>query len=259
MSFRVAIPSYKRAETLRMKTLSLLQRYAIDPKSITVFVANKDEEKLYRAALPKDMYGELVVGVLGIANQRNFMLDHFDDGEKILSIDDDIMNVSYAVKETNSLVECDDFSALVETGFAHCAKSGARLWGLYPVHNAYFMKPTISYDLKFVIGCLCGYINQRGESPLRVTLPDKDDVERTCRCYEADERVVRINYASAHQKYLKEPGGLQEIRTDEFIFDIVKRLLEMFPHFCTVNRAKKGGVADVVLRDRRVRQKVTLK
>ena len=49
----VAIPSYKRPDTLKNKTLKVLQKYKIDPKKIVVFVADKEQEKIYREALPK--------------------------------------------------------------------------------------------------------------------------------------------------------------------------------------------------------------
>ena len=46
MDYKIAIPSYKRSETIKNKTLKLLNDYGIDKKRITIFVANKEEEKL---------------------------------------------------------------------------------------------------------------------------------------------------------------------------------------------------------------------
>ena len=73
----VAIPSYKRPITLKNKTLKVLQKYKIDPKKIVVFVADKEQEKVYREALPKGSVGKIVVGVPGIKNIRNFMPKYF--------------------------------------------------------------------------------------------------------------------------------------------------------------------------------------
>jgi hypothetical protein len=252
MSFVVAIPSYKRAETLKAKTLPLLARQRIEPKAITVFVADEQEEKEYRAKLARGTYGAIVVGKLGIVHQRNFILDHYPAGERVLSIDDDIMQISYAVNK--QLVECHDLIGVAESGFEHCTKVGARLWGMYPVHNAYFMKAKVTYDLKFVIASLCGYINTPGDSPLRVSVAGgKEDVERTCRCYAADGTVVRLNHVAMMQRYRSEPGGLQTegMRSDADIIAAAHRLVELFPHFCKMNDRKKTGIADVVLRDTR--------
>ena len=42
--YEIAIPSYKRPETLRDKTLTILKAYRIPADRITVFVANKEQE-----------------------------------------------------------------------------------------------------------------------------------------------------------------------------------------------------------------------
>jgi cellulose synthase/poly-beta-1,6-N-acetylglucosamine synthase-like glycosyltransferase len=49
----IAIPSYKRQDTLIEQTLATLKHYKIPPSRITVFVADKEEKKLYEEAIPK--------------------------------------------------------------------------------------------------------------------------------------------------------------------------------------------------------------
>ena len=44
----VAIPSYKRPQTLKNKTLKILQEHKIDPKRIDIFVADKEQESIYK-------------------------------------------------------------------------------------------------------------------------------------------------------------------------------------------------------------------
>ena len=44
-NYKVAIPSYKRATTLRDKTLKILQEHKIPPSKIHIFVADKKEKK----------------------------------------------------------------------------------------------------------------------------------------------------------------------------------------------------------------------
>ena len=43
MDYKIAIPSYKRAETIKNKTLKLLMDHNIDKNKITIFVADNDE------------------------------------------------------------------------------------------------------------------------------------------------------------------------------------------------------------------------
>jgi hypothetical protein len=97
----IAIPSYKRVKTLRDKTLTLLQKYKIDPKKIYIFVANKDEEKNYKEGLPK-YYKEIVVGKPGIKNIRNFMPKYFPEGKKIFYMDDDCYSLHECVIKTKN-------------------------------------------------------------------------------------------------------------------------------------------------------------
>ena len=47
MCWRVAIPSYMRAATLRDKTLGFLHKSGINPSRIDVFVANEEQRKEY--------------------------------------------------------------------------------------------------------------------------------------------------------------------------------------------------------------------
>ena len=70
MKYEIAIPSYKRPETIKQKTLKLLEKYSIDKNKITIFVANKKEYKDYFESLGMDY--KIVIGVHTIGMQRNF-------------------------------------------------------------------------------------------------------------------------------------------------------------------------------------------
>jgi hypothetical protein len=56
VDYIIAIPSYKRAETLRDKSLTVLKEYNISPKCIDIFVANKDEEEEYKKVIDPKTY-----------------------------------------------------------------------------------------------------------------------------------------------------------------------------------------------------------
>ena len=58
----VCIPSYKRAEVCKDKTLAMLHKHKIDPKRIYVYVANKEDYDLYEKTLDKNTYNKLVIG-----------------------------------------------------------------------------------------------------------------------------------------------------------------------------------------------------
>jgi len=60
-SYIIAIPSYKRAETLRDKSLAMLADAGISASIIHVFVATEAEKETYRSVLKPGTYGKLVV------------------------------------------------------------------------------------------------------------------------------------------------------------------------------------------------------
>ena len=112
----IAIPSYKRQDIIMKKSLSTLKHYNIPPSKITIFVADKEEEKLYEEAIPKGAVKDIVVGVLGINKIRNFILDYYPKGKRIVMMDDDIRGFNRkagdnAVKPLSSLI------VLIERGF----------------------------------------------------------------------------------------------------------------------------------------------
>ena len=80
----IAIPSYKRNEILKKKTLKVLNEYNIPPHKIIVFVANKAEHELYKNTLDEASYGKLIIGKKGIKHIRNFMANYFDEGQHVV-------------------------------------------------------------------------------------------------------------------------------------------------------------------------------
>ena len=87
--YLVAIASYNRPETLKNKTMNLLEKNNIDPKKVHIFVANNKEKKEYENTLDKNSYNKIIVGKKGIKNIRNFMPKYFPEGKKIFYMDDD--------------------------------------------------------------------------------------------------------------------------------------------------------------------------
>ena len=90
---RFVIPSYKRSETVRDKTLSVLTKYNVDPNKVTIFVANEEELADYKRSLQNTPYKNFAVGQVGIGAIRNFMRDWCDQGEFCVHMDDDLMRI----------------------------------------------------------------------------------------------------------------------------------------------------------------------
>ena len=254
LDYVIAIPSYKRAETLRDKSLKVLDEYGIEPRRIHVFVANKDEEKDYEKILEKGTYGKLIVGVPKIGPQRNFISDYYPIGKPVIHMDDDIQGfIEYDPRAKRSEKKLTYLKKVIQDGFRECKKHNCRLWGIYPTPNGYFMKDKVDSDLRFIIGCFNGMFNPGTKGPKGVKLElemDKEDYERSCRFYQVDGAVIRLRYVAPKTAYYTEKGGNQEFRTKKSVMDGAKWMVKHFPDYATLNLTKKSGYPEVRLRDK---------
>jgi len=203
----VAIPSYKRQDVLITKSLKTLIDGGVSPKKIHIFVANKEEYENYEKAIPKNMYGKIVTGVIGITNQRKFILKYFPENTEIVSIDDDVEGL-YKAKGTVKLIQIKDVDGFFKEAFQKLHKDKLYIWGIYPVRNPFFMKDKITTDLKFIIGTMYGFINRHDTSlQPNSSIKEKEDYETSILYYLKDGGVVRYNNVTIKTKFHAE-GGL---------------------------------------------------
>ena len=246
----IAIPSYKRAETLRDKTLAVLKGYNIPADRIHVFVATTEEKKIYEATLAPGSYGHLHVAIPGMAAVRNYITRFFPIGKLIFNMDDDIRGfLEWSATANRNERPLRDLGCAISRGFTEARKSGYRLFGFYPVANGYFMKNTTSTDLRYIIGSAWGIINPG--KILTVTIDDKEDYLRSVIMYVLDGGVLRFNHIAIQSAYYKEVGGMQETRTMKRIETSAKAMVAAFPDLVKINLTKKSGMPEVRLRDTR--------
>ena len=247
----IAIPSYKRAETLRDKTLQVLKAYKIPTAKIHVFVANKEEAATYKATLDPATYGHMHIAEPGMAAVRNYIARYFPVGKQIFNMDDDIRGfIEYSEGARRNEQPLRDLAGAITAGFKAARATGYRLFGFYPVANGYFMKPgPPSEDIRYIIGSVWGIINPG--KILTVTIDDKEDYLRSVMMYLLDGGVLRFNNIAPQSAYYKEPGGMQETRTMRRIETSAKAMVTAFPDLVTINLTKKSGIPEVRLRDKR--------
>jgi hypothetical protein len=260
----IAIPSYQRADLLNRKTLKTLSKYNIPRNRIYVFVANKEEELIYKEKLNNEFYGHIVLGVKGLKNQRNFISKYFPEGQEILNMDDDIGGFkilkhklpNQPVDSTqnyrkgyflDTLYDLDDF---IRMSFKNLKKNNLFLWGIYPIANPYFMFPTTTLDLKLIVGPVWGAIN-RHDKDLILTIDEKEDVERTLQYYTKDGGVMRFNNIWVQTTYYKTPGGMQADKRDrkQDAIESAIYLNKKYPNLTKLHFGKKSGYAEVKLKD----------
>ena len=187
---KIAIPSYKRYETIQKKTLRVLQEYNFDPSMIEIFVNDQEpgEYDRYKEALSKNEFAKhipIIAGVPTIGEQRNFIERYYPEGIKLMMLDDDIM---------------------------------------------------------------FGQITDHDPALKRVT-NHGEDYEYSLRQYTKHGVVARLDWITVKSKYYGEEGGLQTVRTEQYIHDSISKIAEMFPDLCTMYIRKTTGHAELKLRD----------
>lgn len=286
----IAIPSYNRPDTIKKATLKMLSEYNIPSKKIHIFVANKQQKKLYESKIDKSMYNKIIIGKVGVMNIRNIMSKYFAEGQWVFYIDDDIYRVSECIyrksnldnylskkklentpknreefkKKGQVLRNLPNLDKFIRDGFKHCLEKKMRLFGVYAAYNPYFMKPTkrndshISYNLTYIIGFFCGAINSKLAE--KRTVADKEDYERSIKYYLLNGGVIRYNNIGALTKCYTEPGGMQSSghRSWERVDKSAKYLLAKYTGLTQPKNSKKKADkitgkpwTEVMLRDKR--------
>jgi hypothetical protein len=278
----IAIPSYNRPDMIQVKTLALLHRYKIPTKKIIIFVANKEQYDLYKEKVPEFLYGGLVIGHLGLKNQRNFIMNYYPEGKHIVQMDDDInkiMELSLQIKVESkkhsskrqlqkapghisrktskraseyikNITPIQDLDAFIKKAFQICNEKGIFLWGVYPLANARYMSPKVTTDLRFIVGPFWGIIN-RHRPDLRITIDEKENAERTLQHYTIDHSVLRFNNIGIETRYYKNKGGMQDEGKNrkEEALKSVYYLHQKYPKLTKIYLGKKSGVPEIRLRD----------
>jgi hypothetical protein len=246
MEYQVVIPSYKRAKTIKDKTLRVLHLQNIPRNRIHIFVASESEKAEYESENPGY---KVILGVLGLVQQRNFIQSYFPVGTLLLSLDDDVESVS--ILEGEKLRPLSGLENIIHLGFSECLKNKARLWSIYPVHNAFFMKHKITTDFKFCIGSFFGFINPGTEILNPSSDGCKEDYLRTILFWKADKSIVRINYVAHKTNYGGGTGGLQESSLDSRVkkeVDAVLYLLTNYPDLVRLNPKRKSPFPEILLK-----------
>ena len=261
LKYIIAIPSYNRPELIQNKTLALLHQCGIDVRLINIFVANKEQHELYKNKIPSNLYGKIITGVIGLKNQRNFIMNYYPEGMNIVQMDDDLDKIMELVLKKHltrhtsprrlshsdkSLKPIGDLDGFIRKAFEICREKGIYLWGVYPLANARFMSPKMTTDLRFIVGPFWGIIN-RHRQDLKLTIDEKENAERTLQHYNIDHAVLRFNNIGIETRYYKNKGGMQnegKNRKEEALKSAYY-LHNKYPKYTKIHLDKKSGVPEI--------------
>jgi hypothetical protein len=237
----ICIPSYKRSQVCKERTLNTLHKNKIDPKKIFVYVANKEEYDLYKTTLDDKMYNKLVVGKKGLAQQRQFITNQWPANKHIVFLDDDVESIDLSL---SSLFKSHNLDYFIKYAFTECTKHKSYIWGVYAVFNPFFRKARkeMTTDLNYIVGAFYGIINRPKVKAIQLTITkengQKEDVERTLKYFLHDGIVLRFNKIGFITKYYGKEGGLGRFE------DRIKPMAEA----CNKLKAKYGNYGEIKVR-----------
>lgn len=243
--YQVAIPSYHRADALRVYTLALLQERGVPLSRVTVFLDEGDPHALDYSHLGVNT---VTSPVKGINAQRRIISGHYPPGTPVVSLDDDITNVLRAT-DPKTLEPVDDLDGFFKDAFEYTRGLGLNVWGAAAVANPFFMTPgkPPTTNLKFLIATMWGYFSRPGHPVHDTTVTVKEDYEFSLRAWWYDGGVVRFNDITTKADHYKEPGGCQDYRTAETSAVAAAQLMEQWPGLVRVNDRRKSGHTEVLL------------
>jgi hypothetical protein len=256
MNWVIAIPSYSRPTILQNITLQLLKKNNIPNHLIHIFIVEEQLEQ-YKS-IPTELYGTLVIGEKGIIPQRNFISNYFTEGQYIVSLDDDIKNITFIPDEQIPLV--DFFNKAFDT----CIKENAFIWGIYPIANLFYLDKNSEYSthLTFICGAVYGYINRPNNPNLvcNITskyLGNKEDIERSILYWLNDKKMVRFNRVGILTKFYNPIGGIGSL--EQRLPTIIQETISLNNAYPTLTKIKirKNGLYEIVLKDKSVTGRIT--
>jgi len=246
MDYVIAIPSLNRNEYIENKTLKCLRDAGITKDKIFIFVADQDQHLIYQSVDP-DLYNQMIIGVLGIVPQRQFISDYFEEGKYIIHMDDDLEEIDLSLTDHTSL---DNF---FNYAFKDCVEKKSFIWGVYPVYNPFFRKARMNTTyLSYICGILFGTVNRHHQTDLELTISpnhngNKEDVERSILFFLKDGVVVRHNRVGVKTKYYNLIGGLGTKK--QRLTHMLNASIELFDRYGVMSRIKtrKDGLTELVL------------
>lgn len=213
MSYQIAVPSYKRYEILKTQTLPTLDKLKADRDKIHIFVANEEEAEKYKEAIG-DNY-RIVVGQRGISTQRKYIHNYFADDERVVSFDDDVIEM-YEKGEKKIQPITYTLDEIVERGYEITEKHGARLWGVNPNSNNFFLKDELSVGLRYITATIMGSYGKEWifTDPERRMTNTGEDAHSSLRAFVKYGAVVRFEYICFKTNWFAEGGNRTCVQED---------------------------------------------
>lgn len=225
---KIAIPTYNRSN--RFETLSFLKKNNIPIENIYIFLASEEEKIKYINSFGNEY--NWIIGIIGLNNQRNFITNYFNDGEIIISMDDDIEELIHADNKPllDWLNECIEY----------LKKSNYALLSICPSVNPFFFEQrrnSKSFKIGNYYSIGAFYILKNDKQILLNDYILLEDWERSLLYFKKYGSNIRYNDILIKTKYFGK-GGLETKRNKNNYLLSVNKLLYNYPEYVSFNYKK---------------------
>ena len=204
MSYLITIPTYGRYKLIHETTLKLLNEIGYN-KLVHIFVDNEEEFDKYIEEFSKYDYSFhcdiIVTNNNGIGNCRNFIRNYYETGQKIIMIDDDIIDIRSI---GNNFRILDWFDEVFKTMKLEKVKFA----GATPYDNEFYMKLGYTTTLKYTGAHLIFEIIRTKKHRLHLDINHFEDYLTNLYYFILDRKLLRFNSIYVKTKYFNKNGGI---------------------------------------------------
>lgn len=225
--FVIAIPSYKRADNQR--TLKYLSEIGVPKDRIYIFVQTKEDREAYRKY--EDKCNIMFAKADGGAAARNNILNGLVDKYNVIMLDDDVRKIGILDgKDIRPIETAAELDAVFSKCFNQAKKIGTKMFGVYPVYNAFFMSRTIStrVAVNTVFGFAKGFGLRYDEN-----YDTKEDAALCGQLLSLRGKILRFNFLAVDADHRKNKNGYIDKWHQEENIRCVKQLCFNYPQIFT--------------------------
>jgi len=229
---KYVIPSFQRAEVFQDKTLKYLDSMDIGRGDVYVFIREDDQD--YEKYNSIEGINVLALDIKGIGETHNYITSHFEEGEFIIEIDDDLEKI--VDNERNPI---ESFSTLCEEMKSKMEEVGASYGGTYSVANPMFMSKCQEFttDLRYMLGCLRFRFIRKD---IKLKTNYAEDFENCILHFIRDKKILKNNWIAPITKNYADGGCNGDGRDFTSEQNDKKYLADKYPLYCRYFERKNG-------------------
>ncbi|MGT2800815.1 GREB1-related protein [Streptococcus marmotae] len=214
MKISVNIPSYKRP------VVEILKLYPF----CVVWVAEKEKEA-YQKQNPDTIIRTMPDEVQGnIARVRNWILDHTQDDDVVVMIDDDCYFFGFWENEEKTSLEAEDFIQFIEKYSLIADEWGAKFWGVNCLEDRRGYRAFCPFSTTSFIGAPFHCFLKGNELRYDENIPLKEDYDMTLQQLNRYRVALRVNKFHYRVKQSEQAGGCAMMRNYDVELEQLLRL-----------------------------------